>query len=298
MDNSNNKGILNNMGGWSQFFFLCFLSFTGLILASFVILLTMSPDQMINSANSMRLAMAIQTISLFIIPAFMFAYLCQGKPKEYLKIDIDTNHFLLFFAIVFIIVVQPLVYSISYYNQQLTLPESMASVEQWMRASEDSALKSLNLLFADKTIFGLIFSLLVLAIVAGLGEELFFRGCIQQIMQKIFVNRHVAIWIAAVIFSAAHFQFYGFIPRVLLGALLGYLFVWSGSIWVPVIVHTLHNAINIILTYVYYGTPEYEQMENLEFGQNMLFIIISFVLSAIMLLMIYRNRLISKEFQN
>lgn len=298
MDNSKNKGILTNLGGWSQFFFLFFLTFSGLMLTSFVILLTMTPDQMMNSANSMRLAMAIQTIFLFVVPALFFAYLCQEVPKDYLKIETSTNYALLFFAILFIIVAQPLINSISYYNQQLTLPESMASLEQWMRATEDSALKSLNILFADKTIFGLIFNLLVLAIVAGLGEELFFRGCIQQIMKKIFVNRHAAIWITAIIFSAVHFQFYGFIPRVLLGALLGYLFMWSGNIWIPVIIHTLHNAINVVLTYLYYGSSEYEQMENMEFGQNALIIVISFVLSVVTLFMIYRSRIISKESEN
>ncbi len=298
MDNSKNKGILTNLGGWSQFFFLFFLTFSGLMLTSFVILLTMTPDQMMNSANSMRLAMAIQTIFLFVVPALFFAYLCQEVPKDYLKIETSTNYTLLFFAILFIIVAQPLINSISYYNQQLILPESMASLEQWMRATEDSALKSLNILFADKTIFGLIFNLLVLAIVAGLGEELFFRGCIQQIMKKIFVNRHAAIWITAIIFSAVHFQFYGFIPRVLLGALLGYLFMWSGNIWIPVIIHTLHNAINVVLTYLYYGSSEYEQMENMEFGQNALIIVISFVLSVVTLFMIYRSRIISKESEN
>lgn len=298
MDNSKNKGILTNLGGWSQFFFLFFLTFSGLMLTSFVILLTMTPDQMMNSANSMRLAMAIQTIFLFVVPALFFAYLCQEVPKDYLKIETSTNYTLLFFAILFIIVAQPLINSISYYNQQLILPESMASLEQWMRATEDSALKSLNILFADKTIFGLIFNLLVLAIVAGLGEELFFRGCIQQIMKKIFVNHHAAIWITAIIFSAVHFQFYGFIPRVLLGALLGYLFMWSGNIWIPVIIHTLHNAINVVLTYLYYGSSEYEQMENMEFGQNALIIVISFVLSVVTLFMIYRSRIISKESEN
>ena len=298
MDNSKNKGILTNLGGWSQFFFLFFLTFSGLMLTSFVILLTMTPDQMMNSANSMRLAMAIQTIFLFVVPALFFAYLCQEVPKDYLKIETSTNYTLLSFAILFIMVAQPLINSISYYNQQLILPESMASLEQWMRATEDSALKSLNILFADKTIFGLIFNLLVLAIVAGLGEELFFRGCIQQIMKKIFVNRHAAIWITAIIFSAVHFQFYGFIPRVLLGALLGYLFMWSGNIWIPVIIHTLHNAINVVLTYLYYGSSEYEQMENMEFGKNTLIIVISFVLSVVTLFMIYRSRIISKESEN
>lgn len=286
-----NTNVLHDMGGWSQFFFLWFLFFSGLMLASVAVLLLMSPERMMNSAASMRMAMAIQTICLFVVPALAFTYLCQSKPKEYLKVENKFQLPLLFFAIVFIIAVQPIIFTLSYYNQQLSLPDSLAPLEEWMKNSEASASASLNLLFEDHTIFGLIFNLLVLAVVAGLGEELFFRGCIQQIMQKIFKNTHAAVWIGAVIFSAMHFQFYGFFPRVLLGAFLGYIFVWSANIWIPVIIHTMHNAINIILTYILYKTPEYDQMEAFSFDSNTILIISSLVVSVLSLFLIYRNKI-------
>lgn len=241
------------------------------------------------SAPDMRMAMMLQSIGLFLLPALFFSNLCHGDFKKYLKIDSKYNSTLLVLSILLIIVIQPVIYSISYYNQQMILPEALSSIESWMREAENNAEKSLNLLFSDKSAIGLIFNLLVLAIVAGLAEELFFRGCLQQIIQKIFTNKHIAIWLSAFIFSAIHMQFYGFIPRLLLGALLGYLFIWAGSIWIPVIVHTLHNALNIILTHIYIGSATYERIENLELEDNILIVLPSLFLTVLILYIIHRK---------
>jgi len=166
----------------------------------------------------------------------------------------------------------------------------MSPIENWMKETESNAEKSINFLFADRSVIGLIANLVILAIVAGLAEELFFRGCLQQIIRKIVNNKHAAIWITAFIFSAIHFRFYGFVPRLLLGALLGYLFVWSRNIWIPVIVHIAHNALNVIVSYTYWGTPEYEKMEDFSFSLNMWFTLSSIILSVSILYIIYRKK--------
>lgn len=285
-----NKGILYNMGGWSQFFFIFFLFFSGLMMASFIIVLIMPMDELLESARAMRLAQVIQAVFMFLIPALAYAFLYQGNVKSYLNTDKHINIRLLLCSVLLIISIQPLINCIGYYNQQIILPESL----NWMKEYEESAEKSLKLLFSNRSIPSLIFNLLVIAVMAGLTEEFFFRGCLQQIMQKIVKNQHFAIWITAIIFSAIHFQFYGFVPRVLLGALLGYLFVWSGSIWVPVIVHTIHNAINVVLIHIYYDTPQANQIEDFRFEENTLLVSVSFALSAIIIFMIYR-RVINKQ---
>ncbi|GAB6119334.1 CPBP family intramembrane glutamic endopeptidase [Dysgonomonas termitidis] len=285
-----NKGILYNMGGWSQFFFIFFLFFSGLMMASFIIVLIMPMDELLESARAMRLAQVIQAVFMFLIPALAYAFLYQGNVKSYLNTDKHINIRLLLCSVLLIISIQPLINCIGYYNQQIILPESL----NWMKEYEESAEKSLKLLFSNRSIPSLIFNLLVIAVMAGLAEEFFFRGCLQQIMQKIVKNQHFAIWITAIIFSAIHFQFYGFVPRVLLGALLGYLFVWSGSIWVPVIVHTIHNAINVVLIHIYYDTPQANQIEDFRFEENTLLVSVSFALSAIIIFMIYR-RVINKQ---
>ncbi|MFV0420090.1 MAG: lysostaphin resistance A-like protein [Dysgonomonas sp.] len=286
-----NKALLYNMDGRSQFFFFCFLSFIGYIFAISILLLVFDMAQVTQSASMVRIAMIIQSVCLFFVPSLAFGYLCQENPMKYFKIESVSKHWpmVLLLSIFLIIVIQPFIFSISYYNQQMVLPESMTPLENWMREAEFSAEKSLNLLFVDKTAIGLILNLCILAVIAGLVEELFFRGCLQQIIQKIFINKHAAIWITAFIFSAIHFQFYGFVPRLLLGALLGYLYFWSGNLWVPILVHTTHNALNVILTHIYIGTPEYEQMQNFSFENNTLFILISFVFATLVLYIIYRK---------
>ncbi|MEM1122064.1 MAG: CPBP family intramembrane glutamic endopeptidase, partial [Bacteroidota bacterium] len=80
---------------------------------------------------------------------------------------------------------------------------------------------------------------------------LLFRGIIQQNLEKRSQNPHLAIWITALIFSFIHFQFQGFFPRVLLGTLLGYLFVWTRNLWIPIIAHFVYNSGQVLLQYGY-----------------------------------------------
>ncbi len=286
-----NKGILHGMGGWSQFFFFFFLFFMGLITGSFILVLFTNTEEMYQSARTMQMAQAIQTIFIFLVPALAFAYLCQNKPKAYLKTEGNRSLLLITLAVLLILVIQPFINCISYYNHQIVLPESMASFDQWVKNGEAAAERTLKVLFADRSVYSLILNLLVIAVVAGLAEEFFFRGCLQQIIQKIVKNGHAAVWITAVIFSVVHFQFYGFVPRVLLGALLGYLFLWSGSIWVPVIAHTVHNAVNVILIHMYYDIPEHEQMEYFSLDRGTLLVVSSFILSAAVLVILYKKRI-------
>ena len=75
-----------------------------------------------------------------------------------------------------------------------------------------------------------------------------FRGVLQQLLGG---RRHVAIWLTAVIFSAIHMQFYGFVPRMLMGALFGYVFVWTGSLWVPIVMHFVNNGMAVLVYYIF-----------------------------------------------
>lgn len=290
----NKKSGLKDMGGILQFFFLWFLLFAGMMLGA-ILLISFNLTDIWESTNIMRMSLFIQTISIFLIPALLFAYLTQDNIKTYLKTEEKTSLRFIVLSILLIIVVQPIIYTLSYYNHQLTLPESMASLEQWIIDSEATAEKMYNMLFSDKSMVGLLMNLFVIAIVAGLAEEFFFRGCLQQIINKIISNKHVMIWVTAFIFSFIHFQFYGFIPRLLLGGILGYLFFWSENIWIPVIAHTANNSFNIIMSYLYYGTPVYNQLENFEITNYIWYITISFILFCLTLTLIYKSRAIRKE---
>lgn len=283
------KGALYNMGGWSQLFFFFFLTFTGYILAALIVIMCFHIIGIDKSPMGIRVTMLIQSVCLFLIPALFFSYLSQGKAKKYLSTDAKPNLQVLILSIVLIFAIQPFISFVSYYNQQLVLPESLSAIESWMRSTEQSASKTFDTLFVDKSIAGLIFNILIIAIMAGIAEEIFFRGCLQQIIQKIVGNLHLAVWITATIFSIVHFQFYGFVPRVLLGALLGYLFIWSRSIWVPILVHIVNNGIGVISAYLYYGTERYKELSDFNLGKDVWLLLFTLILSGLMINLIFKK---------
>jgi len=96
----------------------------------------------------------------------------------------------------------------------------------------------------------LLINLLMIAILPAIGEELIFRGCFQNIFTRWTGNYHWGIWLAAILFSAIHMQFYGFIPRMLLGAMFGYMLVWGRSMWLPILAHLVNNGGAVITAYV------------------------------------------------
>lgn len=131
------------------------------------------------------------------------------------------------------------------WNQQLTLPASWAKLESWMRHEEESRQRITRYLLAFDTAWEAALAVLTIVLLASVGEEWLFRGILQRKLLQITDAPHVAIWGTAILFSLLHFQFFGFVPRMLLGALFGYLYHWSRTIWVPIWAHILNNGITL-----------------------------------------------------
>jgi len=136
-------------------------------------------------------------------------------------------------------------------NKQMVLPEFLHWLQDWMQSKEEQAGKLTKMLLIMNSPVTLIVNLLIIAILPAIYEEFIFRGCFQKVFTSGTGNYHWGIWLAAIFFSAIHAQFYGFIPRMLLGALFGYLLVWGRSIWLPVLTHFVNNAGAVITAYVY-----------------------------------------------
>lgn len=136
-----------------------------------------------------------------------------------------------------------------YWNSHLVLPEFLSGVEQWMRDMETQLMELTQFLTDFQSIPELLTGILVIGVFAGVGEELFFRGLIQPKMQGYFRSPHWGIWVTAFIFSAIHAQFFGFLPRVFLGALFGYLYHYTGSLFYPILGHILNNGLTLLLVY-------------------------------------------------
>lgn len=137
-----------------------------------------------------------------------------------------------------------------YWNAQLTLPESMSGIENWMMEMETQLMELTKFLTDFQNIPELLTGILVIGVFAGIGEEMFFRGMIQPKMKQYTNSVHWGIWLTAIIFSAIHVQFYGFLPRVFLGALFGYLYLYSGSLLYPILAHIFNNALTVIVIYM------------------------------------------------
>jgi len=123
-------------------------------------------------------------------------------------------------------------------------------IETWMKNAEEQAGELTEAFLKVETVGGLLFNIFMIAFLPAIGEELLFRGVIQRIFTRWTQNVHWGIWISAILFSALHMQFYGFIPRMLLGVLFGYLLVWSGSMWLPIIAHFINNGVAVVIMYL------------------------------------------------
>lgn len=197
--------------------------------------------------NAMRWFQLLSSLCTFLFPALSFGYICSLNIKDYLFIQSPKNGYgVLVIVLLSMILIIPLISITGYLNEQISLPSSLSSVEAWMRQQEASAQQVTQTLLSQTGLFTLLFNIFVIAFLAGITEEFLFRGALGRIVSRWTTNPHMIIWACAIIFSAFHLQFYGFIPRLLLGAYMGYLLFWSRSIWLPVFAHIINNLFAIL----------------------------------------------------
>jgi len=188
----------------------------------------------------------VQSIGLFIVPPFIVAFLLDGKPSVFLR----YKQFPVLKSIILVIAIvylsEPLINWLNEINSKLVLPQGLSALQKWMEQSEEQAGKVTDAFLKTSSVSGLLFNLFMIGLLPALGEELLFRGVVQQLLKKWSGNAHTAIWISAAIFSALHLQFFGFLPRLLLGAMFGYMLEWSGTLWLPVIAHFVNNGTAVV----------------------------------------------------
>lgn len=232
---------------WSCFFF-------GLVFAS-IITAALTGILSIGSKPLLTISIVLQDLLVFIIPAFITARFITSKPLSFLKLNVTPHWRDILFVILLLAISMPAMNFIVYLNEQLSLPDSLSAIEQWMRATEDAAKAVTDSFLTGNTLLGLLGCVLLLGVLTGLSEEMLFRGALQGTLIES-RNVHFSIWLTAFVFSVLHFQFFGFVPRMLLGAIFGYLLVWTGSLWVPVIAHALNNSVVVISSYFHQTIPE------------------------------------------
>lgn len=212
---------------------------------------TMDYDTASSPAGFLRITQAFGSVGGFLVPALLFSYFHDGKWFEFLSVNRKPYYILANTVLVMSVMILPLVALLEQWNMAIRLPEWMSGVEQWMKQMEESADCISEILIGDATYRTLIVNIIVMAALPAVCEEFLFRGTLQNLLERKIGSPHWAIWITAVIFSAIHLQFYGFIPRMLLGAYLGYLLYWSRSLWLPILAHFLHNAMSLLVSFTF-----------------------------------------------
>jgi len=192
----------------------------------------------------------IQTTGLFVLPPFIAVRFFSDRPMQYLGFDKTPGRWSIVAVIVVVWVAIPFINFLTQVNQEIQLPEIFGTLERWLMNREESARRITGQFLAADNLTGLAVNLFMVAVLPSVGEELVFRGIVQKVLARWTRNAHLGILIAAFLFSAMHVQFYGLIPRMFLGVMFGYLFLWSGSIWLPVLGHFINNASAVIYYYV------------------------------------------------
>lgn len=211
-----------------------------------------------SNATQIRILQTLQTFCIFILPPFVLCEIYGVTTKHFLSLKFP-NWKPALMSILSIVVMMPLLNVVVAWNAGLHLPAALQGMEDWMRASEDAAKVITDKLMAGTSVMDLIQNLIVVAVLAGIGEELFFRGLLMRLLTDVLKSKdgsglkpwvmHVSIWTIAILFSAIHMQFFGFFPRMIIGAWFGYLLWWTGSIWIPALAHFTNNALSTLAVY-------------------------------------------------
>lgn len=192
------------------------------------------------------LQIAGTTLPILIAP-LIFSYAVTNHPQEYLKAGFRFPWGLIVVILTIMFISAPVIEFLSNINQKMVLPPFL----KWMRDSENSAQKITEAMLHMNNIFDLVVDVLLIGLLTAIVEEFMFRGVLQTIFIRWTNSTHAAIWITAVLFSAFHMEFFGFLPRLMLGLLFGYFVAWSGSIWTGVWAHFINNTTAVIVTYLF-----------------------------------------------
>lgn len=249
-----------------------------------------------NNIQFLKFFQILQTLGMFILPPLVIAFSLDDRPFRYLNLDRKPTGLMFGMVCVLILVSGPIIEWFSIVNQHLVLPSWMSQVELWMRNSEDQANEITKAFLTTKSIGGLLGNLFIVAVLPAIGEELLFRGLLQKLIKKMIGNSHLAIWITATLFSALHLQFFGFLPRLLLGALFGYLLEWTGTLWLPMIAHFINNAAGVIIFFVTGEGIEPDQPDAPIFDNSLFFwALVSGVIVWLLLRHLYSKRIENQE---
>jgi uncharacterized protein len=271
---TNNIPIAESKSPWMAIFVLILFSMMGLFVFQFIGLLAaipflegsfmqiadilQNPESDSGSRNALFVLQGFSSFGGFILGPWAYLHFYEKVSWKALSPNKEVGLLPIVVTALLIPVFMFFNSGVIEWNANLIFPEFLSEFESWAQAKEEE-LKKLTMFLVDfQAGANFWVALLVIAVLPAIGEELLFRGGMQNLLFKISKNIHISIWIAAFVFSAIHVQFYGFIPRVLLGAVFGYLYVWSGNLLYPIIGHFVNNGLTLVMFYL-------NQMKTIDF---------------------------------
>jgi len=243
------------------------------------------------STRILRVAALLQDILALIAPAVVTAMLVTRLPAELLELRGGGSRSMWIAALTVIFVAAPAMNCVIEFNQSIDMTGPLSNVIEKLRAMEENAGAMISRMQGNGSWSDLVMNILIIGIAAGVSEELFFRGALQRLLTTGGMNVHAAIWFSAIIFSALHLQFFGFIPRMLLGAYFGYLLVWGRSVWLPATAHALNNCVYVLAQWTYQrnGEPDVS-VDNIGLGDTWPVAIASALATAVLIYTVWRFR--------
>jgi Predicted metal-dependent membrane protease len=216
----------------------------------------------------LKISQLIVTVVTFLVPVLLLSRISRIKSKIFVRADKGLSFVTFLLAVLLMIAIQPLMNATADWFSNWSLPSSLSWLEHWLKNMEKQNLELVRQFLDVNSAGGLLFNILVVAIAPAVCEEFFFRGGLQQVFYAR-MNKHVAIWLAAAVFSAVHMEVSGFFPRMVLGASFGYLFIWTGSIWAPVIAHFVNNLCGVVTEYLIFNHMIDKHVEKVGTGDTL-----------------------------
>lgn len=205
----------------------------------------------VREINYFKYLQTFQHLSMFLLPALLISFLMKGQFCSYLSLKESPDLIAAILSMLLIVFLIPLNSYLAWLNADLDLPDWLNTLEQWMSRKELQTERITEVLMKAGTPGALIINIIIIAVLPAAGEEFLYRGVLQNIFKGWLKSGNLAVILTAFIFSAAHLQFYGFLPRFILGLVFGYIYLWTLNIWLPVLAHLVNNAIPVILSYFY-----------------------------------------------
>lgn len=193
-----------------------------------------------------RIIQVINVVFVMILPAIFFARVQQTDVGNYLRFTKAISGKQAFLIVSMVLAALMVSGSLGALNEQIPLPDDWS---KYFRQLEANYNKQVLTLSSMKTVQDYLAGLVILALLPAIAEEMIFRGCLQQVFTNIARNAWIGIIITSLLFSAIHLSFYGFLPRLFLGIMLGYIFYKGDNMWLNTLVHFLNNAFALTQMY-------------------------------------------------